>query len=55
MERQEIMEALAEHYEIEPDENGEYDIEDYDWQAGCYTNGKWMSLAEIVKIMERYF
>jgi hypothetical protein len=55
MEIQEIMEALAEHYEIEPNENGDYDLEDYDWQAGCYTNGKWMSLAEIVKIIERSF
>lgn len=55
MERQEIMEVLAEYYGIESNENGEYDIEDYDWQAGCYTNGRWMSLGEIVKIIEQNF
>lgn len=46
MERQEIMEALAQWFGIEPNENGEFDIDDYDWQAGCYVNGgRWLILA----------
>ena len=54
MERQKIMEYLAEYFYIEPNEDGEFDINDYDWQAGCYTNGKWFSLAEVVKCIEQF-
>ena len=52
MERQEIMKMLADWFRIEPDEDGTYDIDDYDWQAGCYKNGNWFSLAEVVKCIE---
>lgn len=52
MNRQEIMEVLANWFGIEPDGDGNFDINDYDWQAGCYCNGKWLSLAEVVKCME---
>lgn len=55
MTRQEIMEVLAGWFEIEPNEDGEFDINDYDWQAGCYHNGHWLSLAEIVKCIESNF
>ena len=55
MTREEIMEALAEWFGIEPNEDGEYDIEDYDWQAGCYMNRNWLSLAEVVKCIETMF
>lgn len=54
MSRQEIMEYLAEWFGIEPDEDGEYDINDYDWQAGCYMNHKWFSLAEVVQCIESF-
>ena len=46
--KQEIIEALAREYNIEPNEDGEYDLTDYNWTAGCYSNGTWMSLANIV-------
>ena len=53
MDRQEIMEMLANWFNVEPNEDGEYDINDYDWQAGCYNgNGKWFNLAEIVYCLE---
>ena len=53
MDRQEIMEMLGEWFGIEPDEEtGEYDIDSYDWQAGCYMNHKWFSLAEVVRCIE---
>ena len=53
MDRQEIMERVAEWFGIEPDENGEYDIDDYDWQAGCYINGgKFLNLGEVVRCIE---
>lgn len=52
MDRQEIIEALAVRFGIEPnEETGEYDLEDYDWQSGCYINGEWLSLAEIVNCL----
>ena len=48
MERTEIIEKLAEYFGIEPDENGEYDLDSYDWQSGCSFKGTWLSLANIV-------
>ena len=62
MDRQEIMEKVANYFGIKPDEDGEYDISSYEWTAGCYTNGKnwcgeasWMSLAEFVRCIEQEF
>ena len=55
MSRQTIMRIFAEHFGIEPEENGEYNIDDYDWQSGCYMNGRWFCLAEIVEIIEQNF
>ena len=47
--KDEIIEALANEYGIEPDEDtGEYDLTSYEWTAGCYVNHTWMSLADIV-------
>lgn len=51
MERDEIIEALADYFGIEPNEEGEYDLDDYDWQSGCSFNGRWMNLATIVEIL----
>lgn len=50
MDRDEIIERLAVHFGIEPNENGEYDLDDYDWQAGCSMglSSKWLCLAEVV-------
>lgn len=54
MDRQEIMEMLAEWFGIEPDEDGTYNIDSYDWQAGCSMGygGRWLNLAEVVKCIE---
>ena len=46
--KQEIIEALAREYHIEPNEDGTYNLNDYDWQAGCYAGHTWLSLANIV-------
>ena len=55
MTREEIIELLAEHYGIERDEEtGEYDLDDYDWQAGCYARSEWLSLAAIVDLVSPY-
>lgn len=54
MSREEIIECLAEYYDIEPDENGEYDLESYDWQSGCNVNGSWLCLADIVDCLAGY-
>lgn len=57
MDRQEIMEIIAEWFGIESDEDGNYDIDSYDWQAGCSMGygGKWLCLAEMVKCIECNF
>lgn len=52
MTREEIMEYVAEQFGIEPNEDGEHDIRDYDWISGCYINGKWLCLAKVVKMIE---
>lgn len=51
MDRDEIIEILADYYEIEPNEEGEFDLNEYDWQAGCSFNGKWLNLATIVRLL----
>ena len=50
MDREEIIERLAEYFEIEPDDNGEYNLNSYDWQAGAYTGHGdiWLNLANVV-------
>ena len=57
--KMDIIKALADHYHIEadddegqnPDREYEFDLNDYDWQAGCYCNGEWLSLAEVVNVI----
>lgn len=47
--REEVVQGVAEYYGIEPDEEGKYNLNDYEWQAGCYIrNGHWLSLADVV-------
>lgn len=55
MDREEIIAAVAEYFNIEKDEEGNYDTDSYDWQAGCSIGGsssKWLSLAEVVDCIE---
>lgn len=52
MDRDDIIRRLAEYYRIEPDEEtGEYNLDSYEWQAGCGKNGRWLCLAEIVEAL----
>ncbi len=54
MDRNEIIRRLAEYYGIEPDEEtGEYNLDDYDWQAGCSMGigGRWLCLANVVEAL----
>ena len=53
MDRDDIIEKLAFYFEIEPNEEGKYDLDDYDWQAGCSFNGSgiWLNLANIVEAL----
>lgn len=51
MKKEEVIEALAEYFDIEPNEDGEYDLNDYDWEAGCKSNGQWFSLKEVVRAL----
>lgn len=53
--REMVMEALANYFGIEPDEDGTYDINSYDFTSGCYLNrDQWLSLKEIVYCMEDF-
>jgi len=52
MAREDIINMLADWFGIEPDENGEHDTDSYEWQAGCYKNGHWFSLAEVVECLD---
>lgn len=54
--REMIMEALAQYFEVEPDEDGKHNINSYEWEAGCYmgVRGKWFSLKEVVFCMEDF-
>ena len=53
MDEMEIMEKVAEWFGVEPNDDGTYDINDYDWQSGChYKNGKWLTLSEVVYLIE---
>lgn len=52
MDRQTIMEYVAERFNIEPEDDGTFDINDYDWQSGCYFKETWLCLAEIVDLIE---
>ena len=46
----EVIERLAEYYGIEPESNGRFDLDSYEWVAGCGDgHGRWISLANVVK------
>ena len=52
MSEKEFIKVLAEEFNIEPNEDGEFDLNDYDWEAGCsfgYGSGVWLSLANVVR------
>ncbi len=54
MDRDEIIYKLAEYFDIEPNENGEYDLSDYEWTAGCRFAGcTWLNLANVVEALTR--
>ena len=52
MDRQTLMRYIADWFRVEPEDDGTFDINDYDWQSGCGFHGKWMCLAEIVELVE---
>ena len=62
MSRDEIVETVAEFFDIDiddisKDDDGHYDIHnDYDFQAGCSLGGgKWLNLANVVRCIEENF
>ena len=54
MKKEKVIEALAQYFEIEPDEDtGVYDLTGYDWTSGCgFGGGVWLSLANIIDALE---
>jgi len=46
MELERIKEILYNYYEIE---------DDYDAQSGCYINNTWLSINEILDVIETYY
>ncbi len=55
MGKKEIIRRLGEYFDCELGENGEYDLTDYDWTAGCRfsPDGKWLSLSTVVEALTR--
>lgn len=53
MSMKEIIERLADAYGIEPDEDGFYDLDDYDWRSGCGFSRGWnfLSLKNVVEAL----
>lgn len=52
MDREVIIDKLAFYFELEPEENGEFDLDSYDWQAGCSMGGGlWLNLANVVEAL----
>ena len=43
---EEIKEILMEHYDIEEDDT-------YSMESGCYINRQWLSIQEILDILDR--
>ena len=41
----EIKEILYNYYNVE---------DDYDAECGCYVNGNWISVADVLRVLERY-
>lgn len=55
MTRDDLIEALADYFglALEIDSGtGEYDLNNYDWEAGCYCNDAWMSPRNVVYALE---
>ena len=54
MNKDKVILALAEYFDIEPDdETGDYDLDSYDWSSGCsFGGGIWLSLANVVQALE---
>jgi len=59
MTRNEAIEAVADYYRLDypdMDENGNYIIsDDYDWESGCYSGSRWMSLKNFIRAIEHLF
>ena len=54
--RKVIMGHVAEWFGIEPDDNGQYDIDDYDWRSGCSMGGGiWLTPSAVVFCIESLF
>lgn len=46
MDIEEIKEILMNHYGIESEN-------DYDYECGCYINGEWLSISDVIYLLER--
>lgn len=49
----EIIRRLAEYYHLKPHANGKYNLDDYDWFAGCSMSvgNKWLTLQNVVEAL----
>lgn len=46
MELERIKEVLYNYYEVE---------DGYDAQCGCYVNGNWLSVEDVLDVIEKYY
>lgn len=58
MNRDTVIMYVANHFGIEPDVDGKYDLSSYEWESGCYhgrdCNGDavWMSPSAFIDIFD---
>ena len=54
--REEIMEHVAYFFGFDAtDDDGEYDLDSYDWTAGCYIGrDSWLSPKQVVYCIEEF-
>lgn len=50
--RETVIRYIADAFDLEPNEDGTYDLNDYDWTAGCNADGVWMCLSKFVEIFD---
>lgn len=48
MNRNDMIEFVAEYFGINANDDGKYDTDSYDWVSGCYHNGTWISIGLFV-------
>jgi hypothetical protein len=50
----EATEIVANRFNISPNDDGNYNTNSYDWEAGCYCNGSWLCPKDALRCIEEF-